>query len=63
MSFEENIFSTKKGRSNKLNNHTCQLRNITLYDIAQGDQKVSVHLIITAPKTRKYILDSFNYLP
>jgi hypothetical protein len=34
MSFEENVFSNRKGRSNKLNNHTCQLRNITLYDIA-----------------------------
>jgi hypothetical protein len=29
----------------------------------QGDQKVSVHLMITVQKTRKNILNSFNHLP
>jgi hypothetical protein len=29
----------------------------------QGDQKVSVHLMITAHKTSKNILNSFNHLP
>jgi hypothetical protein len=29
----------------------------------QGDQKVSVHLMITAQKTCKNILNSFNHLP
>jgi hypothetical protein len=29
----------------------------------QGDQKVSVHLIITVHKTRNNILNSFNHLP
>jgi hypothetical protein len=29
----------------------------------QGDQKVSVRLIITVLKTRKNILNSFNHLP
>jgi hypothetical protein len=28
MPFEENVLSNRKGRSNKLNNHTRQLRNI-----------------------------------
>jgi hypothetical protein len=31
--------------------------------IIQGDQKVSVHLMITVQKTRKNILNSFNHLP
>jgi hypothetical protein len=34
----------------------------SLYDI-QGDQKVSVHLMITVQTTRKNILNSFNHLP
>jgi hypothetical protein len=29
----------------------------------QGDQNISVHLMITAQKTRKYIVNSFNHLP
>jgi hypothetical protein len=29
----------------------------------QGDQKVSVHLMITVQKTRQNILNSFNHLP
>jgi hypothetical protein len=29
----------------------------------QGEQKVSVHLMITVQKTRKNILNSFNHLP
>jgi hypothetical protein len=29
----------------------------------QGDEKVSVHLMITAQKARKNILNSFNHLP
>jgi hypothetical protein len=29
----------------------------------QGDQKVSVHLMITVQKTRKNILNSFSHLP
>jgi hypothetical protein len=29
----------------------------------QGDQKVSVHLMITVQKTLKNILNSFNHLP
>jgi hypothetical protein len=32
-------------------------------DDIQGDQKVSVRLIITVQKTRKNILNSFNHLP
>jgi hypothetical protein len=28
-----------------------------------GDQKVSVHLMITVQKTRKHILNSFDHLP
>jgi hypothetical protein len=31
--------------------------------IIQGDQKVSVHLMITVQKTSKNILNSFNHLP
>jgi hypothetical protein len=31
--------------------------------IVQGDQKVSVHLMITVENTRKNILNSFNHLP
>jgi hypothetical protein len=29
----------------------------------QGDQKISVHQMITVQKTRKNILNSFNHLP
>jgi hypothetical protein len=29
----------------------------------QGDQKVSLHLMITVQKTPKHILNSFNHLP
>jgi hypothetical protein len=29
----------------------------------QGDQKVSVHLIITVQKTHKNILNGFSHLP
>jgi hypothetical protein len=31
--------------------------------VIQGDQKVSMHLMITIQKTRKNILNSFNHLP
>jgi hypothetical protein len=31
--------------------------------VIQGDQKVSVHLMITVQKIRKNILNSFNHLP
>jgi hypothetical protein len=31
--------------------------------LIQGDQKVSVHLMITVQKTRKNTLNSFNHLP
>jgi hypothetical protein len=33
------------------------------YTKVQGDQKVSVHLMITVQKTRKNILKGFNHLP
>jgi hypothetical protein len=36
---------------------------IYIYIYMQGDQKVSVHLMITVQKTRKNILNSFNHLP
>jgi hypothetical protein len=39
-------------------NFTCDWCNII-----QGDQKVSVHLMITVQKTCKNILNSFNHLP
>jgi hypothetical protein len=32
-------------------------------DIIQGDQKVSMHLMITVQKTRKNTSNSFNHLP
>jgi hypothetical protein len=31
--------------------------------VVQGDQKVSVHLMITVQKTRKNILNASNHLP
>jgi hypothetical protein len=31
--------------------------------VVQGDQNVSVHLMITVPKTRNNILNRFNHLP
>jgi 3-hydroxymyristoyl/3-hydroxydecanoyl-(acyl carrier protein) dehydratase len=31
--------------------------------LIQGDQKVSVHLMITVQKTSKNVLNSFNHLP
>jgi hypothetical protein len=34
-----------------------------IYVYVQGDQKVSVHQMITAQKTHKTILNSFNHLP
>jgi hypothetical protein len=41
--------------------HKAQSRSIT--GEVQGDQKVSVLLMITVQKTRKNILNSFNHLP
>jgi hypothetical protein len=37
--------------------------SIYICEILQGEQKVSVHLMITIQKTRKNILNSFNHLP
>jgi hypothetical protein len=37
--------------------------DLSVNEIIQGDQKVSVHLMITVQKTRKNILNSFNHLP
>jgi hypothetical protein len=42
--------------------------NTTLFldntgNVLQGDQKVSLHLMITVQKTSKNILNSFNHLP
>jgi hypothetical protein len=36
---------------------------LTVNCTVQGDQKVSVHLMITVQKTRKNILYTFNHLP
>jgi hypothetical protein len=38
-------------------------RFLQIYVYIQGDQNVSVHLMITVEKTRKNILNVFNHLP
>jgi hypothetical protein len=45
-------------------NHDC-MRVCRLCDriVIQGDQKVSVHLMITVQETLKKFLNSFNHLP
>jgi hypothetical protein len=43
-------------------NTTCKICLHLGIDV-QGDQKVSVHLMITVQKKRKNILNSFNHLP
>jgi hypothetical protein len=46
------------------NHPTCVgFQHHVLYLFVQGDQKVSVHLIITVQKTCRNILNSFNHLP
>jgi hypothetical protein len=51
----------------KINKHICLQENIVYLSsdktVVQGDQKVSVHLIITVQKTHKNILNKFNHLP
>jgi hypothetical protein len=40
---------------------SCELLKVRAF--IQGDQKISVHLMITVQKTRKNILNSFSHLP
>jgi hypothetical protein len=43
--------------------HLLWERGLDSCGLIQGDQKVSVHLMITVQKTRKNILNNFNHLP
>jgi hypothetical protein len=41
----------------------CYINRADWYVVIQGDQRVSVYLMITVQRTRKNILNSFNHLP
>jgi hypothetical protein len=59
MNFWENYFSYFRSWFSLNASHAYYVKK---HLFVQGDQKVSVHLMITAQKTRKNILNSFNHI-